>query len=240
MKVIQVTLMVLLVIGCGEKDLSDSEKVTAPTTGLEALVREVSEEKGESGVEERATGEVVGLPPLPGVMTKEFIMALWAKLHDERDVIKGLEADFTPGVWKWVRRIGPRKGGLVESFESSLISKWVDRRFAVSEFSHDGGVQYSVMTYDYETEVYRWWELLPDGFINEFSGKRYWRELMEWKSVRLSEEGMQMRMRDTIRREKSIKVTVEFKREGELLAYAEDEGTWVSELPAEHMPPGEE
>ena len=43
MKVIQVTLMVLLVIGCGEKDLSDSEKVSAPTTGLEALVREVSE-----------------------------------------------------------------------------------------------------------------------------------------------------------------------------------------------------
>ena len=49
-----------------------------------------------------------------------------------------------------------------------------------------------------------------------------------------------MRMRDTIRREKSIKVTVEFKREGELLAYAEDEGAWVSELPAEHMPPVEE
>ena len=53
--------------------------------------------------------------------------------------------------------------------------------------------------------------------------------LMEWKSVRLSEEGMQMRMRDTIRREKSIKVAVEFKREGELVAYAEDEATWISE-----------
>ena len=49
--------------------------------------------------------------------------------------------------------------------------------------------------------------------------------------------GMQMRMRDTIRREKSIKVIVEFKREGELVAYAEDEGTWVSELPEEHRSP---
>ena len=238
----QIMLGTLLVVGCGEEKKvgGQVEKTPVPSAGQESLVTGAPEEKGESGGEESATGEVVDLPPLPGVMTKEFIMALWAKPHDERDIIKGLEADFTPGVWKWVRRIGPRKGALVERFESSLISKWVDRRFAVSEFSHDGGIQYSVMTYDYETDGYRWWELLPDGFINEFSGKQYWRELMEWESVRLSEEGMQMRMRDTIRREKSIKVTVEFKREGELLAYAEDEGTWVSDLPAEHMPPAEE
>ncbi|MBB08465.1 MAG: hypothetical protein CMN03_09390 [Roseibacillus sp.] len=239
MKLFQILLGGLLVVACGEenKEGGHVEKTPVTASGQELPVTGAPEEAGQSGAGEGATGDVADLPPLPEVMTKEFIMALWAKPHDERDVIKGLEADFMPGVWKWVRRIGPRKGELVENFEASLISKWVDRRFAVSKFSHDGGVQYSVMTYDYETEGYRWWELLPDGFINEFSGKQYWRELMEWKSVRLSEEGMQMRMRDTIRREKSIKVIVEFKREGELVAYAEDEGTWVSELPEEHRSP---
>ena len=41
--------------------------------------------------------------------------------------------------------------------------------------------------------------------------------------------------------EKSIKVTFEAKKGEELVvAYAEDEGTCVSELPEEHMPSGEE
>jgi hypothetical protein len=114
--------------------------------------------------------------------------------------------------------------------EASFTLKSVDRRFVVWEFSHDAGVLYSVMTYDYETESYRWWELMPDGFINEFSGKRYWRNLMEWKSVRFSEEDVQTRMRETIRGEKSFKATFEIKKGGELVAYAEDEATWISEL----------
>jgi len=183
-----------------------------------------AESKPESAPESRE------LPPLPETVTAEFIMGLWAKPHDERDFIEELKDDFKPGTWKFVRNIGPRKGELVERFESSFKFKWVDRRFVVQEVSHDAGVLYSVMTYDYETKSYRWWELMPDGFINEFSGKRYWRNLMEWKSVRFSEEDVQTRMRATIQGEKSFKGTFEIKKGGELVAYSEDEATWVAEL----------
>ena len=62
-----------------------------------------------------------------------------------------------PGVWKFVRNTGPRKGELVQRIEASVTLKSVDRRFVAQEFSHDAGVEYSVMTYDYETESYRWW-----------------------------------------------------------------------------------
>jgi len=183
-----------------------------------------AEPKPESAPESRE------LPPLPETVTAEFIMGLWAKPHDGRDLIEELKDEFKPGVWKWVRNIGPRKGELVQRHEASVTLKWVDRRFVAQEFSDDAGVQYSVTTYDYETESYRWWSLQPDGFITESSGKRYWRNLREWKSVRLPEEDMQFRMRETVRGEKSFKVTLEIKQGGELVAYAEDEGTWVKEL----------
>ena len=182
-----------------------------------------AESKPESAPESRE------LPPLPETVTAEFIVGLWAKPHDERDFIEELKDD-KPGIWKFVRNIGPRKGELVQRHEASVTLKWVDRRFVAQEFSDDAGVQYSVTTYDYETESYRWWSLQPDGFITESSGKRYWRNLREWKSVRLPEEDMQFRMRETVRGEKSFKVTLEIKQGGELVAYAEDEGTWVKEL----------
>ena len=41
---------------------------------------------------------------------------------------------------------------------------------------------------------------------------------------------MQFRTRETVRGEKSIKVTFEAKKGGELVAYAEAEATWVKEL----------
>ena len=53
---------------------------------------------------------------------------------------------------------------------------------------------------------------------------------MEWKSVRVPEEDMQIRMRETVRGEKSFKATFEIKRGGELVGYSEDEATWVKEL----------
>ena len=183
-----------------------------------------AEPKPESAPESRE------LPPLPETVTAEFIMGLWAKPHDERDLIEELKDEFKPGIWKSVRNIGPSKEEQVQRMEASFILKWVDQRFVVQEVSHDDGVQYSVMTYDYETESYRWWSLQPDGFITESSGKRYWRNLREWKSVRLREEDVQTRMRETVRGEKSFKATLEIKKGGELVAYAEDEATWVKEL----------
>ena len=215
MRAVLMLMATLLVVGCGKKEQANQN----PPPGEESLVAEAPEPAPESRE----------LPPLPETVTAEFIMGLWAKPHDERDLIEELKDD-KPGIWKFVRNIGPRKGELVQRMEASVTLKWVDRRFVAQEFSYDDGVQYSVMTYDYETESYRWWSLLADGFITESSGKRYWRNLREWKSVRLPEEDVQTRTRETVRGEKSIKVTFEAKKGGELVAYAEDEATWVKEL----------
>ena len=236
MKRIVLLFAALLVAGCGEKsppEASDSasEKAVASNESSKPSPKgqPKSEEGEESKIESKAKPEPKGLPPIPQTVTAEFIMGVWAKPNDERDFIEELKDD-SPGIWKFVRNIGPRKGELVQRIEASVTLKWVDRRFVAQEISGDAGVQYSVMTYDYETESYRWWSLLPDGFITELSGKRYWRNLREWKSVRLPEEDMQFRMRETVRGEKSIKVTFEIKKGGELVAYSEDEATWVKEL----------
>ncbi len=236
MKRIVLLFAALLVAGCGEKsppEASDSasEKAVASNESSKPSPKgqPKSEEGEESKIESKAKPEPKGLPPIPQTVTAEFIMGVWAKPNDERDFIEELKDD-SPGIWKFVRNIGPRKGELVQRIEASVTLKWVDRRFVAQEISGDAGVQYSVMTYDYETESYRWWSLLPDGFITELSGKRYWRNLREWKSVRLPEEDMQFRTRETVRGEKSIKVTFEAKKGGELVAYAEDEATWVGEL----------
>jgi hypothetical protein len=173
--------------------------------------------------------ESEGLPPLPQTVTAEFIMNLWAKPHDERDFIEELK-DYRPGIWKFVRNIGPRKGELAERLESSFKFKWVDRRFVVQKVPNDNGGQYSVITYDYDTDRYRWWQLMPDGGLGEMSGKRYWRDLVDWKSVNLPDEATQFRLRQTARGEGTFKGIFEVKQGGDLVAYAEDEGTWVAEL----------
>ncbi len=224
----------LLVAGCGEKEQPKEQEKSESNPKEEPSPEAKAEPKPESAPESRE------LPPLPETVTAEFIMGLWAKPHDERDLIEELKDEFKPGIWKVVRNIGPSKEEQVQRIEASFILKSVDRRFSVWEFSDDAGIQYSVMTYDYETESYRWWSLQPDGFITESSGKRYWRNLREWKSVRLPEEDMQFRMRETVRGEKSIKVTLEIKKGGELVAYSEDEATWVKELGQPEEAPEEE
>ena len=236
MKKLVLLFAALLVAGCGEKSPSEtsdsaSERAVASNESSKpsAKGQPRSEEGEESKIESKAKPEPEGLPPIPQTITAEFIMELWAKPHDERDFIEELKDD-KPGTWKFVRNIGPRKGEVFEHMEGSVTLKWVAQRFIAQEFSYDDGVQYSVMTYDYETESYRWWSLLADGFITESSGKRYSRNLREWKSVRLPEEDVQTRMREMVREENLIKVALEIKKGGELVAYAEDEATWVGEL----------
>ena len=225
MKKLVLLFAALLVAGCGEKSPSE----TSDSASEKAVASNESSKREESKTESKAKPEPEGLPPIPQKITAEFIMELWAKPHDERDFIEELKDD-KPGTWKFVRNIGPRKGEVFEHMEGSVTLKWVAQRFIAQEFSYDDGVQYSVMTYDYETESYRWWSLLADGFITESSGKRYSRNLREWKSVRLPEEDVQTRMRETVREENLIKVALEIKKGGELVAYAEDEATWVGEL----------
>ena len=81
---------------------------------------------------------------------------------------------------------------------------------------------------------------MPDGFIAEAVGRRYWRNLMEWESVRFPEEGVQMKARATYQSEdgKRGKATMELKRDGEAVVYGKIESTWVSDVPEEHRSPG--
>ncbi|MAF22595.1 MAG: hypothetical protein CMP26_08360 [Roseibacillus sp.] len=49
------------------------------------------------------------LPPLPETVTAEFITGLWAKPHNERDLIEKLKDDSKADVWKAIHNIGPSK-----------------------------------------------------------------------------------------------------------------------------------
>jgi len=247
MKLFQILLGGLLVVGCGEEKKVGGhvEKTPVPSAGQESPVTGAPEEAGQSGAGESATGDVADLPPLPEVMTKEFIMGLWAKPHEERGVIKELDYSGVLGVWKFVRMLGPSKGELEEGQETISVSKIVDRRFVVNRHvtkqpdSDEDWVEYSVESYDYKTKKYRSWSLLPDGFIVEAAGRRYWRNLMEWESVRFPEEGVQIKVRTTYVSEdgKRGKATMELKRDGEVVVYGKIEGTWLSGVPEEHRSP---
>lgn len=248
MKLFQILLGGLLVVACAEeqKEGGQVEKTPVTASGQESPVTEVPEEAGQSGAGEGATGDVADLPPLPEAMTKEFIMGLWAKPHEERGVIKELDCFGVPGVWKFVRMWGPSKGELEEGPETISVSKIVDRRFVVARHvtkqpdSDEDWVEYSVESYDYKMKKYRSWSLLPDGFIAEAVGRRYWRNLMEWESVRFPEEGVQMKARATYQSEdgKRGKLTMELKRDGDFVVYGKIESTWVSDVPEEHRSPG--
>ena len=247
MKLFQILLGGLLVVGCGEEKKVGGhvEKTPVPSAGQESPAAEAPEEAGQSGAGEGATGDVADLPPLPEAMTKEFIMGLWAKPHEERGVIKELDCFGAPGVRKIVRMWGPSKGELEEGPETISVSKIVARRFVVARHvtkqpdSDEDWVEYSVESYDYKMKKYRSWSLLPDGFIAEAVGRRYWRNLMEWESVRFPEEGVQMKVRATYQSEdgKRGKATMELKRDGEVAVYGKIEGAWLSGVPEEHRSP---
>ena len=147
MKKLVLLFAALLVAGCGEKSPSE----TSDSASEKAVASNESSKREESKTESKAKPEPEGLPPIPQKITAEFIMELWAKPHDERDFIEELK-DEKPGTWKFVRNIGPRKGEVFEHMEGSVTLKWVAQRFIAQEFSYDDGVQYSVMTYDYETD----------------------------------------------------------------------------------------
>lgn len=247
MKLFQILLGGLLVVACGEekKEGGQVEKTPVTASGQESPVTGAPEEAGQSGAGESATGDVADLPPLPEVMTKEFIMGLWAKPHEEREVIKEFDCFGAPGVWKIVRMFGPSKGELEEGPEGMSVSKIVARRFVVARHvtkqpdSDEDWVEYSVESYDYKMKKYRSWSLLPDGFIAEAVGRRYWRNLMEWESVRYPEEGVQVKFRATYQSEdgKRGKATMELKRDGEAVVHGKIESTWLSGVPEEHRSP---
>lgn len=164
-------------------------------------------------------------------------MGLWAKPHDGRDLIKELaDVSVREGVWKVVITTGPDKKEMIHTSEASMIVKMVDRRFQVWQWSVGEDVEYSFVTYDSDAEKYRWWGVLADGFIMEWSGRRYWRNLVEWNTVKTSVEGLAMTIRETRIAEdrKKLEMTGTMKQGDEVVAYRKDEFTWLSELPEEH------
>ena len=223
----------LFLIGCGDKKESNE----STETGAGSVI-ENSEEESE-GVTTSAVrkDDISDLPTLPEEITKEFIMGLWAKPHDDRGMIKELaNVCAREGLWKVVTTMGPDKREMNDSSEASMTVKIVDRRFQVWQWSVDEHIEYSFVTYDYDAKRYRWWGVLPDGFIMEWSGRRYWRNLLEWETVKLPEEGLAMTIRETRITEdrKKLEMTGTMKQGDEVVAYRKDEFTWLSELPEEH------
>jgi len=120
-----------------------------------------------------------------------------------------------------------------------MIVKMVDRRFQVWQYSDSQNIEYSFVTYDYNAKRYRWWGVLQDGFITEWSGRRYWRNLLEWETVKIPDEGVRVTARETLISEdrKRLKMAGEVKLDDEVVGYRKDELTWLSELPEEHRLP---
>ena len=123
--------------------------------------------------------------------------------------------------------------------EGTMTVKVVDRRFQVWEWQHSDGehIEYAFITYDFDSEMYRWWGVLqPEGSISEWSGKRYWKNLLKWDSVELKDENISVTLRSNYLSEdrKSLKMSGEIRQNGEVVGYRKDEFTWLSELPEKH------
>ena len=223
----------LLLMGCGDKKETDDRAETGAGSVIEN-----STEQSEGVTTATVSGsDISDLPTLPEEITKEFIMGLWAKPHDDQGMIEELaNVCAREGLWKVVTTMGPDKREMNDSREASMIVKIVDRRFQVWQWSVDEQIEYSFVTYDYDAKRYRMWGVLPDGFIMEWSGRRYWRNLLEWETVKLPEEGVRMTVRATLLSEdrKKWKMAGEIKRDNEVVGYRKDEFTWLSELPEKH------
>ncbi|MDA7536271.1 hypothetical protein OAP08_06920 [Akkermansiaceae bacterium] len=242
MKKLVLLLGALALIGCGEKKEVDRNAEADAGSGINDLA-------ASSGGVTPTAGNVAtplqgdegsDLPPLPENITKEFIMGLWAKAHDRSGIIKELaDVGLREGVWKVMITMGPEKREMINTSEASMVVKMVDRRFQVWQFSIGESIEYSFVTYDYDTKRYRWWGLQPDGFIMEWSGNRYLKNLVEWNSVQLPDEDISITIREIYISEdrKSLKMTGEIKQNGEVVIHRDDKLMWLSELPDEHRLP---
>ena len=215
------------------------ERAPSKTSKEETPNESEAPSKGRATVD-LASAEVEDLAPLPETVTKEFIMELWAKPHDGRGIIEEFaDGGIREGVWNVISKRGPRKGELTQNSEATMILKMIDRRYQVWEWREGDLLTYTVTTYDYDASTYRWWGASAspeETSIFEHSGRRYWRNLMEWKAVNLPDPEIQSTMRTTFISEdgKMFKVVGEAKRNGEVVSYSAGEFNWQSELPEEH------
>ena len=185
----------LLVAGCGEKSSSEGS--------------ESASEKKTSSNEAEKKAEMGG-SPLPGKMTKEFILELWDKPHDGANVIKELQHRQS-GPWKAVMNWEGQENPVAYSG----VSKFIDGRFDVTRTTSivDGqeSVGYDVVTYDRVMEKYRKWILNSTGEILEHTGRLYWRNLTEWREVRSRGHATDVISRETFRSEECLKGRLEIR-----------------------------
>ena len=242
MKKLVLLLGALALIGCGEKKEVDRNAEADAGSGINDLA---ASSGGVTPTADNVATPLQGdegsdLPPLPENITKEFIMGLWAKAHDRSGIIKELaNVGLREGVWRVMITMGPEKREMIDTSEASMVVKMVDRRFQVWQLSIGESIEYSFVTYDYDTKRYRWWGLQPDGFITEWSGNRYLKNLVEWNSVQLPDEDISITIREIYISEdrKSLKMTGEIKQNGEVVIHRDDKFMWLSELPDEHRLP---
>ena len=260
MKKLILLLGALLVAGCGEKSPSegsdsvgDSAEPSADTpqqanNSFTLPLSDADIERTPLNTSKEATeltgDDISNLPSLPETVTKEFIMGLWAKPHDDKGLIEEFaDGGIREGVWNVISKRGPRKGELTQTSEAKMILKTIDRRYQVWKWREGDLLTYTVTTYDYDASTYRWWGASAspeETSIFEHSGRRYWRNLMEWKAVNHPDSEIQSTMRTTFISEdgKRFKVVGEAKRNGEVVSYSAGEFTWQSELPEEHRSRG--
>jgi len=240
MKKFVLLLGVFALIGCGEKKgVGDNGQTNTGSSIEKPATPNESEAPSEDGATvDLASTEVEDLPLLPEIVTKEFIMDLWAKPHDGRDMIDEFaDGQIREGVWKVISTGGPRRGEITGTIESTMTLKMLDRRYQVWEWREGESLSYVVATYDYDASCYRWWGTsAEETLIFEQSGRRYWRNLIEWKALNHPDPELQSTMRTTFVSEdgKRFKVTGKAKRNGEVVRYSKSEFTWYSELPEEH------
>ena len=228
----------VLVFEDGERDGGLLFSSSSPKAGDQVEMGSEDDKQKFIIIKIEAVAEVAGLPPLPETVTKEFIMDLWAKPHDGRDMIEEFaDGQIREGIWKVISNRGPRKGEIIDTIESTMTLKMIDRRYQVWEWREGEFLSYTVTTYDYDASRYRWWGTSSEWTsIFEHHGQRYLRNLIEWKAVNLPDPELQSTMRTTFISEdgKRFKVTGKATRNGEVVSYATSEFSWHSELPEEH------
>ena len=240
----------LLLIGCGErKETGDNGPSDNDEVAGESVTAETEAPTAPEQSEGVTTAAVSGddksdLPTLPEKITKEFIMGLWAKPHDDKGLIEEFaDGGIREGVWNVISKRGPRKGELTQTSEAKMILKTIDRRYQVWKWREGDLLTYTVTTYDYDASTYRWWGASAspeETSIFEHSGRHYWRNLMEWKAVNHPDPEIQSTMRTTFISEdgKRFKVVGKAERNGEVVSYSVGEFNWQSELPEEHRSRG--
>ena len=234
---------VLIFLGC--EDRADVEGYEEAVTRATSPQREAPGDHGPADMQ-GATVELPAVggknfPALPETVTKEFIMELWSRPHDGRDMIEEFaDGQIREGVWKVISKRGRQKGEVIDTIESTMTLKMMDRRYQVWEWRDEEVVAYTVATYDHAASCYRWWgTTLGEDKIFEQSGRRWWRNLIEWTALNPSQPELESSMRTTFVSEdgKRFKVTGQTRWNGEVVSYSAGEFVWQSDLPEEHRDP---